>query len=81
MTLKPEFIETLSAALHQVSTADPGALEADRLIADLGLDSIALVDLIVMLEEKTQRSLDDRELANMQTLGDLQRLVDGGAAG
>lgn len=76
MNLKPEFIETVSGALRQVSAVDPGPLEADRLISDLGLDSAALVDLIVMLEEKTKRAIDDRQLANMQTLGDLQNLID-----
>jgi acyl carrier protein len=74
--LKPEFVEVLSEALSTVSTGEFGALKEDRTIADLGLDSMSLVELVTVLEERLHTTIEDRKLAELRTLGDLEKLLE-----
>jgi long-chain acyl-CoA synthetase len=54
--------------------------EAD-LALDLGLDSLARVELAVLLEEELGRSLPDEEMAVLRTVADLQAALElGGSA-
>ena len=57
-------VETLACEVDQVT------LEA-RLAEDLGADSLASVELVMALEEATGVSIDDSELANLKTVGDI----------
>ena len=76
MPLKPEFIEVFSEALGKVMSSEIGAIEGDRPIADLGLDSMALVELITLLEQQLNTSIEDRQLSELHTIGDLERLLE-----
>ena len=76
MPLKPEFVEVLSDALSKVSTGEFGALQEDRTIADLGLDSMSLVELVTLLEERLDTTIEDRKLGELRTLGDLEKLLE-----
>ncbi len=57
-------VETLSCEADQVT------LEA-RLTEDLGADSLASVELVMALEEATGVAIDDSELPNLKTVGDI----------
>lgn len=57
-------VETLSCEADQVT------LEA-RLAEDLGADSLASVELVMALEEATGVAIDDSELPNLKTVGDI----------
>ena len=76
MPLKPEFIEVFSEALGKVMSSDIGRVEADRPIADLGLDSMALVELVTLLEQQMNTSIEDHKLSELRTIGDLERLLE-----
>lgn len=55
--------------------------EAD-LALDLGLDSLARVELAVLLEEELGRAVSDEEMAEQRTVADLMAALErGGAAG
>jgi acyl carrier protein len=50
--------------------------EATRLVGDLGLDSLDKIELIQELEDEFDVFIDEDDLSNVKTVGDLVRLVD-----
>lgn len=69
--------------LHEIRTEakavvphlDTSTLEPDSHIADVGIDSVQLLELVARLEERFDLTLPDYELAGLQTIDDLIRLV------
>ena len=57
-------VETLGCEADQVT---PEASLAD----DLGADSLASVELVMALEEAANIKIDDADVANMKTVGDI----------
>jgi acyl carrier protein len=49
--------------------------DSDRLVDDLGLDSLTLTTLAVELEDRFQIFLSDEEATRVETVGELVRLV------
>ncbi|GAA0366613.1 acyl carrier protein [Streptomyces olivoreticuli] len=72
--------ETLTEALVTRIGIDPERLAPDRTFADLALDSMALVELAVALDEHTEAVLPLEDL-NTLTLAEAAALLDapGGA--
>lgn len=58
---------------RKASRTDPQAL----LATDFGLDSLSMVELLSVLEDRYQIDIDETKMAAAETLGDLQRLVKG----
>ncbi|MCR5563751.1 MAG: acyl carrier protein [Desulfovibrio sp.] len=80
-------IETVNTALAEEFELDPAALvpEAD-IRADLGLDSLDIVDMVIVLERAFGMKLKNRQgLAQIRTLGDIHAFIidlrDGDAPG
>ena len=63
-------VETLGCDAEQVT------LEA-TLAEDLGADSLASVELVMALEEATGISIDDADVANLKTVGDIMAYLNG----
>ena len=57
-------VETLGCEADQVT---PEASLAD----DLGADSLASVELVMALEESANIKIDDADVANLKTVGDI----------
>ena len=57
-------VETLGCEADQVT---PEASLAD----DLGADSLASVELVMALEEAANIKIDDADVANLKTVGDI----------
>lgn len=51
------------------------APEALRLREDLALDSLTMMEVIMLAEEVLQISITNEELAHLQTIGDVQRFM------
>ncbi|HYC22735.1 MAG TPA: AMP-binding protein [Candidatus Bathyarchaeia archaeon] len=67
----------LAQALAQVA-AEPGSITAStRLIEDLGLDSLALAELVEHIAEHAGREVALEEVSELRSVGDLQSLVSG----
>ncbi|MEA4993521.1 Acyl carrier protein [bioreactor metagenome] len=62
-------VETLACEAEQVT------LEA-TLAEDLGADSLASVELVMALEEATGVAIDDAELPNLKTVGDIVKYLE-----
>ena len=50
-------------------------LTNDTVISKLGLDSVAVMELVAYFEEKLEIRMPDEDLARVQTVGDLSTLV------
>lgn len=57
-----------------------GPLTPETRIDSLGLDSVAVIEVIGTIEDETGTRLSDAELESIVTLGDLSRLVEKKAA-
>ncbi|GFE12183.1 acyl carrier protein [Streptomyces glebosus] len=75
----PTSAELISSTLTETFDLDPAEVTPERTFEDLGLDSLALVEMGLMLQERTGISLDDVPLRT--TLGELAALMDSGTAG
>ena len=73
--LDPEFKQHLMEALEEVSPTEIGEITADTELSDLGLDSISLAELVIVLEEKVDVTIEPEELEALVTFGDLQGMV------
>jgi len=52
-----------------------GVRAEDQLVADLGVESIDVLNIVRLLEEKFDVSLSDDEVASVQTVRDLHSVV------
>ncbi|HYD81454.1 MAG TPA: phosphopantetheine-binding protein [Paucimonas sp.] len=75
-TLLPDFIHLLSQVVS--IDVDPASIgEKTELAGDLMLDSISLVSLVALCEERFRIDLSDQvdSIANIQTVGDALALI------
>lgn len=68
-TLKKYLVEELRV------NADDITMDAE-LIGDLGINSLELADLVLLCEEKFNVTIDDEDLHNFITVGDVVRYVE-----
>ena len=70
--------ENVRKALDLISEyvdIDESVNEQSQLIADLGLNSLELLEIINDIEEKNNLTISDDELNNIITVGDMAELV------
>jgi acyl carrier protein len=75
-TLTAQIITALANSLY----LPPGSMTAQTPIADLGLDSLDMVEAVLELEVMLGRTLSDADLVRAQTIGDLVAGCTGGLA-
>ena len=68
-TLKTFMVEELRV------NADDITMDAE-LVADLGINSLELADLVYLCEEKFNVVIDDEDLRNFNTVGDVVRYIE-----
>mgnify|MGYP001222946606 CR=1 FL=1 len=73
--LEPEFASVLRDIMTKISSRDVGEFRSSQSLSELGLDSVSLAEVIVMLEDEFDVSLDQREIEQIETFGDLQDLL------
>lgn len=74
---EPEIIALFRKAAFEVDQKEFGELKIGDKISDLGLDSVAMLEVIGFLEEELGVHLPDEKLARVETLQDLSDLVGG----
>lgn len=77
----PKLIATFAKALWEVDHKKLEDLGLDKPIAKLGVDSVALMEVIGFLEEELELHFPEERLQQVQTLGDLADLVTALQAG
>lgn len=70
-------MDRIDAILMDMSFLDKEPEENQSLKGDLGLDSLKIVELIVVLEDAFQIQIDESDLepAALQTVGDIHELI------
>jgi acyl carrier protein len=70
-----EIITMFREAVKEVENKDLDGLALETDLADLGLDSVATMEVIGVLEERLNVQFPDEDLANLKSLSDLTTLV------
>jgi acyl carrier protein len=76
MSAPVDVISLFQKAALEVSGKQLSGLTNDTVISKLGLDSVAVMELVSYFEEKLSIRMPDEDLASIQTLGDLAKLVN-----
>ncbi|GAC1622174.1 MAG: acyl carrier protein [Nevskia sp.] len=71
-TTQAEIIEGLQEILRRPATLDA----TTNIVRDLQLDSLAVMDFIMSLEDRFEIVIPLDRVAEVETLGDLARVVD-----
>jgi len=50
--------------------------DTTELVADLGLDSLAVMEVVADIEDKFKLTIDDEELQNVTTVGDVVKAIE-----
>jgi acyl carrier protein len=76
MAAQLDVISLFQKAALEVSGKQLSGLTNETVISKLGLDSVAVMELVSYFEEKLDIRMPDEDLASIQTLGDLGKLVN-----
>ena len=47
-----------------------------RLIEDLGIDSLTMMEIVILVEEVLQMSINNEELRHLRTIGDVKQFIE-----
>ncbi len=75
MATNVNMISLFQAAALEVNGKKLDGLTSSTVISKLGMDSVAVMELVSYFEEKLSIRMPDEDLAQVQTLGDLGNLV------
>ena len=75
MSTPVDVLSLFEKAALEVSGKKLSGLTADTVISKLGMDSVAVMELVSYFEEKLHIRMPDEDLAQIKTLGDLTQLV------
>ena len=70
-----DVIALFRQAVLEIHDRPLDALGKTTVISTLGLDSIAVMEMAAFLEDKLDIRIPDEELAQVETLGDLDALI------
>jgi acyl carrier protein len=70
-------LETIRALIAEICAVDRSQVLSESKLVGFGLDSVRLLDLILAIEDRLAVTINesDPELAAVQTVGDLVKLV------
>lgn len=77
-----QVLELIQDALNEVEAARAGewkGLSLDHTIESLELNSVTIMEMIGVIEERTDTTFPDEALPKINTLRDIARLVQNGA--
>ena len=70
-------LETLREVICRFVEIDPAKLTEDTNIrSELGLNSLELINIAVAIEDEFNLEIPDREVANIETLGDAVKVIE-----
>lgn len=58
-------------AVAKVAGISVNKVEMDSFLEDLGIDSLGLLQLLMHIDEETAITLDDKEIAKLETVADI----------
>jgi len=73
---RAELLERFRTTATEIAERDFSAVEEAGVIADLGIDSLELLEVIGSLERDLDVRIPDDQLVGIQTVGELLTLVE-----
>jgi acyl carrier protein len=70
-----DVVEMFRQAALEVDNRKISELTKDTVIATLGMDSVAIMELVSYFEEKLSVRIPDEELGRIRTVGDLRDAI------
>jgi 8-amino-7-oxononanoate synthase len=70
-----DLLQMLKAAVYDVNLKELGSITAATSISELGMDSVAMMELIGVLEENLSIQIKDEDVAALKSIGDLFALI------
>ena len=71
-------IDKLKSIIAEQFGIDTDAISEDTdIVADLGADSLDVVEMMMALEEEYGITIDDSKIADLKTVGDVASCVEG----
>jgi acyl carrier protein len=70
-----DVIKLFKDAALEVSNRKLEGLDRNTVISQLGMDSVAVMELVSYFEEKLSVRMPDEDLARISTIGDLSALI------
>jgi acyl carrier protein len=78
MTLQSDVSEKVTTALAEYLKRDPGTIRLDyHLRDDLGLDSMAVIELVYRIEETFNLQIPDEDLAGLTSVQHVVHYIEG----
>jgi acyl carrier protein len=78
MTLQSDVTEKITTALAEYLKRDPATIRLDyHLRDDLGLDSMAVIELVYRIEETFNLQIPDEDLAGLTSVGHVIHYIEG----
>lgn len=75
MTTKEQLISTFQRVASEVAERKFPQLQGETVIADLGIDSLAMLEIVGAMEREFKIQLPDDQLVGLQTVNDLVSLL------
>lgn len=75
MITKEHLIATFQKIASEVSERELPPLKGDTVIADLGIDSLAMLEIVGAMEREFKVQIPDDQLVGLQTIDDLVSLL------
>ncbi|MDR2713451.1 MAG: acyl carrier protein [Clostridiales bacterium] len=69
-------LEQIQEILAREMQINPELLQNNATMDDLGLDSLAVLELLMIIEDSFEISIDDEEATKLTTVGQLADLVE-----
>lgn len=76
MTSRNEVFEEVAGLLKQHQKTDAPVTPGSELGADLNIDSVAAMDLIMEIEDRFEIDIPVNKVSEMRTVGDLVAMVE-----
>jgi acyl carrier protein len=75
---KPQLIELFRDLASEIAEKDFSFVQEDNAIAELGIDSLAMLELVGTMERTLRIRVPDDKLVGLVTVRELLDLVEGG---
>jgi acyl carrier protein len=74
---RPTLISMFRSLASEIAEKDLSHVQEDSAIADLGIDSLAMLELVGSLERELRIRVPDEQLVGLRTVRQLLELVEG----
>jgi acyl carrier protein len=71
-----EVVNEVRSVVAEHAEGEADITEASELVADLGIDSLGVMEVVADLEDRFEMTIDEAELQDVATLGDVVTAIE-----